>query len=85
MSKLVGCSDSSMDDCNARMKNATIRAKVVQIPLWTIVTARHIHLVIIFASSDSSMDDCNRFTVPWLCASIVGSDSSMDDCNDFIL
>ncbi len=53
-------SDSSMDDCNARPMATFSSISLVQIPLWTIVTARIYAEMELYLGSDSSMDDCNK-------------------------
>ena len=48
-----------MDDCNIHFTERLYIQKVVQIPLWTIVTHCIFLLQLQLISSDSSMDDCN--------------------------
>ncbi len=70
-----------MDDCNLPASFSAIRSSsLVQIPLWTIVTAVIFSLLGLQACSDSSMDDCNLSGAQYRFRS-DGSDSSMDDCN----
>jgi len=56
---LIKSSDSSMDDCNHPDVPFEFIFKVVQIPLWTIVTAGGRGSCSVPWCSDSSMDDCN--------------------------
>ena len=74
-------SDSSMDDCNPDRRLRRMAMNVVQIPLWTIVTARLTTSVTPPPCSDSSMDDCNSAEMKEAIYVVTGSDSSMDDCN----
>ena len=49
-----------MDDCNLATTWAGLKKGIVQIPLWTIVTAVAFdRQVACLQRSDSSMDDCN--------------------------
>ena len=80
-SRLSLRSDSSMDDCNTCAEVLTSLIKVVQIPLWTIVTI------------EPSLWQSRRYRVQiplWTIVTMImvavfslisGSDSSMDDCN----
>ena len=60
MTDVVSRSDSSMDDCNVREGDCVYLKKMVQIPLWTIVTTgAEVAIDTPIYGSDSSMDDCN--------------------------
>ena len=52
-------SDSSMDDCNDNVGAGADSTRLVQIPLWTIVTLYDEFRAYRYVGSDSSMDDCN--------------------------
>ena len=75
------CSDSSMDDCNRTIRIQFALWKIVQIPLWTIVTIHLPGQAITPARSDSSKDDCNPAFRLVSGNEFACSDSSMDDCN----
>ena len=70
-----------MDDCNSPAACKNYCHILVQIPLWTIVTAMDRVLEMCEIGSDSSMDDCNFLAAEQEHGVDAGSDSSMDDCN----